>query len=71
MRYTEQPDQDVREVPPGEVWVGVLEDPARVVLVTPSSDGGVILMCSLKPDESRQMGAELIRAAATVLAADN
>ncbi len=72
MRHTAE-NADVREVPPGEVWVGLLEDPARVVLVTPSSDDtdAITLMCSLKPDEARQMGAELIRAAATVLAADN
>ena len=73
MRHTAEPNADVRDVPPGEVWVGVLDDPARVVLVTPSIDDtdAITLMCSLKPDEARQMGQELIRAAASVLAHDN
>jgi len=27
MRYTEQPDQDVRAIPAGEVWVGIIDAP--------------------------------------------
>ena len=73
MRYTEEANPDVREVPAGQVWVGVIDKPVpHVALATASKEeDDLTVVCRLKPEEARQMGEELIRVALTVIAADN
>lgn len=73
MRYTEEKHPDVREVPAGEVWVGMIPEPKpHVALATRSQDeDDLILVCRFRPDEARRMGEMLIRLAMTATAPEN
>jgi hypothetical protein len=66
-------NSDVREVPAGEVWVGMIDDPAPHVAIATRSedDDDLVLVCRFKPDEARHVGKEILRLAMTVSAPDN
>jgi len=71
VRYTAE-NTDVREVPVGEVWVGVISIPRpHVVIATRSKTDGDTIVARFKPFEARRMGEELIRVALAVDAPNN
>jgi hypothetical protein len=72
MRYTAL-NADVREVPAGEVWVGIIDDPKPHVAIATrrADDDELILVCRFKPNEARLMAQELGRLANTFNAPNN
>ena len=74
MRYTEKPNQDVREVPAGETWVGIIPNPRpHVAFATKLDDneGELVVLSRFKPQDAYAMGCELIRLAASIQAPCN
>jgi hypothetical protein len=70
MRYTEQPNQDVRSVPAGEIWAGIIEAENPYIVLASRLDEEMVGLIRCGPVEAREMGKELIRLA-NVLAAPN
>ena len=75
MRYTEEPNQDVRNIPAGETWVGVISEPRPHVAVATQleedDEGTLTLIARLSAGEAHQMGTELIRLARSLEAHHN
>ena len=73
MRYTEKRNASLHEVPPGEVWAGVIDKPrphVAIAIASPDEDD-LTVVCRFSPEEARQMGEELIRVALTANAPYN
>ena len=66
MRYTEQPDQDVRAVPAGEVWVGIIHSPRPHVAIATRRDGDPVVVARLNARDALDMAFELARFAHTL-----
>jgi len=74
-RYTDQPNQNILEVPPHQMWVGIIDQPApHIALATCGSDedgDDLRLVFRLSADEATQMAGELMRLANTLAAPNN
>jgi hypothetical protein len=73
MRYTEEKNPDVRKVPPGEVWVGIIpaERPYIVIVSRLDGDEPPVVLMRFGSVEARGVAAELIRLAAEIEAPNN
>lgn len=70
MRWTEK-NPDIHDINPGELWVGVMENPRPHVVIAARSDEENIVLSRFDPAEARQIGEQLIRFAHTISAPDN
>ena len=73
MRYTDE-NADVREVPAGEMWVGMIPNPRpHIAFATKLDDneGELVVLSRFKPSQAFEMGCELIRLAAAIEAPNN
>jgi len=65
MRWT-QANPDLRTVPAGETWVGIIMKPVRHVAIASRAGGRDVQVMRFHPDEAREMGEQLIQIAGTV-----
>jgi hypothetical protein len=73
VRYTAEPNPDIREVPAGQLWVGtVLEPSPHVVLATRQEDEEPLaLVFRFEAAEAILLAQELISLANTISAPNN
>ncbi len=72
MRYTPEPNMDVRTVPAGQTWAGII-DAAKpyIVIVSQLDDGDTVVVARLGATDARDMGHELIRLSLELTAPNN
>jgi hypothetical protein len=70
MRRTTERNADVRTVPAGEIWAGIIEAENPYIVLASRLDDEMVGLVRCGPEEARAMGKELIRLA-NVLAAPN
>lgn len=72
MRYTEEPDQLVLEVPAGETWVGIVDAPKPYVgIAARLDDGERVIVTRLSAREAIDLANELARLAHDLHAKNN
>lgn len=75
MRRTEEPNSDLRTVPAGETWVGIVMEPRPHIAIATHLDADdeetLTLIGRYSAGEAAQMGTELIRLANSLTAPDN
>ncbi len=75
MRYTEQPDQDVRTIPAKQIWVGVIDAPNPYVAIACKHNGDddeePVIVCRFDSIQARGMAERLIEYAASIEAPNN
>ncbi len=72
MRYTEQTDPNVLEIPAGQVWVGIIAAPTpHVVIANRLDDGSSVAVARFNASDAMGMAAELARLANELEARSN
>lgn len=75
MRYTDRENANILEVPPHQMWCGIIDQPVpHIALATGGMDedgDDLRLVFRLSAGEARQMANELIRLASTLAAPNN
>ncbi len=72
MRYTEEADASVLEVPAGQVWVGIIAAPTpHVVIANRLDDGSSVAVARFNASDAMGMAAELARLANELDAQNN
>lgn len=73
MRYTEERNPDVRTIPAGEIWVGVIpaKRPYVAIIARLDGDESPVVVTRFGAVEARGMASELIRFAAEIEAPNN
>ena len=73
MRYTEEENPDVRTIPAGEIWVGIIPADRPYIAIASRLDGETtpVVCHRFGSVEARGMAAELIRLAAELEAPRN
>jgi hypothetical protein len=72
MRYTEEKNPDLRTVPAGEIWVGVIPaDRPYIAIASRLDDDEAVIVCRFSSSEAMGMAQELIRLAASIEAPEN
>ncbi len=72
MRYTAEPNQNVRTVPAGEVWVGIIDAATPyIVIATRLDDGERVMISRLSAGDAMDMAGELARLAHELNAPNN
>jgi hypothetical protein len=73
MRYTAEKDPDVRTIPAGEIWVGVIHAERPYIAIASRLDGdeSPVVLTRFGSAEARGMAEELIRLAASIDAPRN
>ena len=73
MRRTTELNADVRHVPAGEVWVGVIgaDRPYIAVATRRHDDDEAVMLMRLSSSDARDLAVELVRLAAAIEAPQN
>ena len=72
MRYTAEKDPDVRTIPAGETWVGIIPLPRPYIAIASRlDDGKAVAVVRCGAQDAYEMGLELIRLANTLNAENN
>ncbi|MBA3735176.1 MAG: hypothetical protein H0W90_08265 [Actinobacteria bacterium] len=72
MRYTPEPDMDVRTVPAGQVWAGIIgAEKPYIAIASQLDDGDTVIVARLGAVDARDMGRELIRLSLELTAPSN
>ncbi|MEJ7567428.1 MAG: hypothetical protein WKF41_04100 [Gaiellaceae bacterium] len=70
MRYTEE-NTDIRTVPAGELWVGIINAPQPYIAIATRLDDEVIIVSRLSARDALEMAGELVRLSDTLNARNN
>jgi hypothetical protein len=71
MRYTEEKNPDLRTVPAGEIWVGVIPADKPYIAIAFWLDDDLVIACRFGASEAMGMAQELVRLAASIEAPKN
>lgn len=71
MRYTEERNPDLRTVPAGEIWMGVVPADKPYIAIATQLDADVVIACRFSASEACEMAAEMVRLAASIEAPRN
>jgi nicotinamide mononucleotide (NMN) deamidase PncC len=72
MRYTEETDPSVLEIPAGQVWVGIIAAPTpHIVITTRLEDDTDVIVARFNASDAMDMAAELARLANALEAQKN
>jgi hypothetical protein len=73
MRYTTEKDPDVRTIPAGEIWVGIIPKPQPYIAIASRLDGdeSLVVCHRLASADAQAMASELVRLAAEIEAPNN
>ncbi len=72
MRYTEEKNPDLRTVPAGQLWVGIIAAPEpHIGIATQLDDGGRIMVSRLNSRDALEIADELVRLARKLAAQNN
>ncbi len=72
MRYVDQPGLDLRAVPPGQVWVGLIDDPyPHVGIAIRLGEEDRIMLSRLSGPDALDMAGQLARLSYVIAAPNN
>ncbi len=72
MRYVDHPDLDLRAVPRGEVWVGLVDDPfPHVAIAIRLAEGDRVMLSRLSGPDALDLAGQLARLSYVIAAPNN